>query len=94
MRAHESQSPQIDVNGNELLGLTCPRRTTHLDRYFQSVTAAGLGQQIAAVTFEAGVKSRSLEVEVMDSQIEPKVKLLELKVIKMEGDSSHYRLGY
>ena len=30
----------------------------------------------------------------MDSQIEPKVKLLELKVIKMEGDSSHYRLGY
>ena len=29
----------------------------------------------------------------MDSQIEPKVKLLELKVIKMEGDSSHYRLG-
>ena len=51
------------------------------------------GQQISAVTLEAGLKSRSLEVEVMDSQIEPKVKLLELKVIKMEGDSSHYRLG-
>ena len=30
----------------------------------------------------------------MDSQIEPKVKLLELKVIKMEGDSSYYRLEY
>ena len=52
------------------------------------------GQHITAVTLEAGLKSRSLEVEVMDSQIEPKVKLLELKVIKMEGDSSHYRLGY
>ena len=51
------------------------------------------GQQISAVTLEAGLKNRSLEVEVMDSQIEPKVKLLELKVIKMEGDSSHYRLG-
>ena len=52
------------------------------------------GQQISAVTLEAGLKSRSLEVEVMDSQIEPKVKLLEPKVIKMEGDSSHYRLEY
>ena len=118
MRAHESQSPQIDVNGNELLGLTCPRRTTHLDRYFQSVTAAGLGQQIAAVTFEAGVKSCSLEVEVVGSQIEQvtaeiiqpsfdphqadlnwqqierQVKLLELKMIKVGDNSSHYRLEY
>jgi len=118
MRAHESQSPQIDVNGNELLGLTCPRRTTHLDRYFQSVTAAGLGQQIAAVTFEAGVKSCSLEVEVVGSQIEQvtaeiiqpsfdphqadlnwqqierQVKLVELKMIKVGDNSSHYRLEY
>lgn len=29
-----------------------------------------IGQQIAAVTLEAGLKSHSLEVEVMDSQIE------------------------
>ena len=53
-----------------------------------------LGINTVAIDYKVDGKSRSLEVEVMDSRIEPKVKLLELKVIKIEGDSSHYRLGY
>ena len=121
MRAHESQSPQIDVNGNgianELLDLRAlGERLISTD--ISVCHCRCLGQQIAAVTFEAGVKSCSLEVEVVGSQIEQvtaeiiqpsfdphqadlnwqqierQVKFLELKMIKVGDNSSHYRLEY
>ena len=74
MRAHESQSPQIEVNGNGVGNELLDLRALGERRIPANISSLSLppafGQQIAAVTLESGVKSHSLEVEVVGSQIE------------------------
>ena len=74
MRAHESQSPQIEVNGNGIGNELLDLRALGERRIPANISSLSLppafGQQIAAVTLESGVKSHSLEVEVVGSQIE------------------------
>jgi hypothetical protein len=74
MRAHESQLPQIDVNGNGIANELLDLRALGERRIPADISSLSLppafGQQIAAVTLEAGIKSHSLEVEVVGGQIE------------------------
>ena len=74
LRAHESQSPQIDVNGNGIANELLDLRALKERRIPADISSLSLppafGQQIAAVTLEAGVNSHKLEVEVVGSQID------------------------
>ncbi|MDP7000046.1 MAG: T9SS type A sorting domain-containing protein, partial [Candidatus Poribacteria bacterium] len=74
MRAHESQLPQIDVNGNGIANELLDLRALGERRIPADISSLSLppafGQQIAAVTLGTGIKSHSLEVEVVGSQIE------------------------
>ena len=71
---HQSQRPQIDVNGNgtanELLDLqVLGDRRIPADIPSLSLPPA-FGQQVAAVTLEVGNNSHSIEVEVVGGEVE------------------------
>ena len=74
MRAHLSQSPQIDANGNgvanELLDLQAlGDRRIPADISSLSLPPA-FGSQVQAVTLKPGVSSHTLQVEVVGTEVE------------------------